>query len=90
MISCDLLILDDLGAEFTSAFVTASIYNIVNSRLLSGLPTIVSTNLSLSELEKRYGERVVSRFMGCYEIKQFAGRDVRVMKKVMEKKESHA
>lgn len=90
LISCDLLILDDLGAEFTSAFVTASIYNIVNSRLLSGLPTIVSTNLSLSELEKRYGERVVSRFMGCYEIKQFAGRDVRVMKKVMEKKESHA
>lgn len=79
---CDLLILDDLGAEFTSPFVVASVYNIINTRILSGRATIVSTNLSLREIESRYTERLLSRFVGCYEMHEFAGRDVRVLKRL--------
>ena len=51
---CDLLILDDLGTEFPSAYVNAALYNIVNTRMMAGKPTIISTNLSLKELEQRY------------------------------------
>lgn len=79
---CDLLILDDLGAEFPSAFVVSAVYNIVNTRILARRPTIVSTNLTLREIESRYTERLLSRFVGCYEMLEFAGRDVRVLKRL--------
>lgn len=79
---CDLLILDDLGAEFPSAFVVSAVYNIVNTRILASRPTIVSTNLTLREIESRYTERLLSRFVGCYEMLEFAGRDVRILKRL--------
>lgn len=80
--SCDLLILDDLGAEFITSFSQALIYNIINTRLLSGKPTVISTNLSLEELADRYTPRVASRIMGCYAIKRFSGGDVRQQKRI--------
>lgn len=79
---CDLLIFDDLGTEFASPFVVSSVYNIINTRILASRPTIVSTNLSLREIESRYTERLLSRFVGCYEMLEFAGRDVRVLKRL--------
>lgn len=81
ILNCDLLILDDLGTEFTTAFVTSAIYNIINSRLLSGKPTIISTNLALKELEEHYSERVMSRVIGNYQVLGFVGRDIRQLKK---------
>lgn len=81
LLDCDLLILDDLGTEFTTGFVTAAFYNIVNTRLLSGKPTVINTNLSFEELEKKYTNRVVSRILGCYEIRYFYGEDMRVKKR---------
>ena len=77
LLSCDLLILDDLGTEFTTSFVTSCIYNIVNTRQLAGRPTIISTNLTLKELEQKYTERFASRIMGGYERLVFLGKDVR-------------
>ena len=38
LLSCDLLILDDLGAEFSTSFTVAALYNIINSRINAGLP----------------------------------------------------
>ena len=32
LLQCDLLILDDLGTEFSTPFVTAALYNIINTR----------------------------------------------------------
>jgi DNA replication protein DnaC len=84
LLECDLLIMDDLGAEFTSAFVISTLYNIINTRIQCGLPTIISTNLSLSELESRYSQRIVSRFLGNYEKYRFAGNDIR-QRKALEK-----
>lgn len=77
ILSCDLLILDDLGTEFTTSFVTSCIYNIVNTRQLAGRPTIISTNLTLKELEQKYTERFASRIMGGYDRLVFLGKDVR-------------
>jgi DNA replication protein DnaC len=77
MLSCDLLILDDLGAEFSTSFTVSCIYNIINTRINRGLPTIISTNGSLSDLLKGYQDRVVSRIMGSYEVLRFCGNDIR-------------
>ncbi len=46
-----LLILDDLGVERDSAYAAEQIFNIIDARGSSGLPVIVTTNLTLEELE---------------------------------------
>ena len=43
---CDLLIVDDLGTEFTNSFVASQFFTCINERLLSRKSTIISTNLS--------------------------------------------
>ncbi|HEX3037762.1 MAG TPA: ATP-binding protein [Oscillospiraceae bacterium] len=82
LLGCDLLILDDLGTEFATSFVNAAIYNIVNTRLMAQKPTIISTNLSIHELEQRYTERFVSRVIGSYVCLKFCGKDVRQQKRM--------
>ncbi|MBQ7542155.1 MAG: ATP-binding protein [Clostridia bacterium] len=77
MLECDLLILDDLGAEFTTQFTTAAVYNIINTRLQSGRPVIINTNLTIKELEKRYTRRITSRIFGSYTTLTFYGADIR-------------
>ncbi len=77
LLDCDLLILDDFGTEFISTFISSAIYNIINTRVLRSSPTIISTNLSLTELNNLYGERIFSRIIGNYVIKQFTGKDIR-------------
>lgn len=80
VLSCDLLVIDDLGTEFTNSFNQSLIYNIINSRILSKKPTIISTNLSFEEIEERYTSRIYSRFLGNYELKIFLGIDIRQQK----------
>ena len=77
---CDLLMLDDLGAEFDSQFNISCLYEIINSRLNFGRPTIVNTNLTGSELKKRYSDRIVSRLYSM-ETLAFCGEDIRHFKK---------
>lgn len=77
LIDADLLILDDLGAEFSTAVATSSLYNIINSRIARGVPTIISSNLSLEEIKTRYPESVASRIIGNYVIVRFFGDDIR-------------
>ncbi len=83
LLECDLLILDDLGTEFRSSFSGAEIYNIINTRLMTQKPTIISTNLSMQELQERYTERFASRIMGNYVRFAFCGRDNRLQKLLM-------
>ncbi len=80
LLECDLLILDDLGAEFITPFVISTVYNLINTRLMSGLPTIISTNLTIKELEEKYSPRIVSRIIGSYRVLHFIGKDVRQLK----------
>lgn len=80
LLCCDLLILDDLGAEFSTPFTVAEIYNIINTRMAKELPTIISSNVKIEELEKRYSSRVTSRIIGTYEMLNFIGNDIRQIK----------
>lgn len=80
--ACDLLIIDDLGTEMTTQFTVSALYQIVNGRLLSGKPTIVSTNLPDTELEARYSAQIASRLLGAYTLYQFCGTDVRLLRKM--------
>ncbi|MBQ8576489.1 MAG: ATP-binding protein [Clostridia bacterium] len=77
---CELLILDDLGAELSNQFTASCLYNLINNRMNAGKSCIISTNLSHPEIEKRYTQRVLSRLLGTYQNLRFCGRDVRMMK----------
>ncbi len=77
LIDADLLILDDLGAEFTTSYTTSALYNIINSRICRGVPTIISSNLDIEELKQRYPESITSRIIGNYSVVYFSGDDVR-------------
>ncbi len=77
LLKSDLLIIDDLGCEFVTQFTKAELYNIINSRALSSLPTIISTNCSAKELEEKYTQRTASRILGYYYPLAFCGKDVR-------------
>lgn len=82
--SCDLLIIDDLGAELSNQFTASCLYNLINTRYNMGKSCIISTNLTHPEIEKRYSQRVLSRLLGQYQNLQFTGRDIRMMKKLVQ------
>lgn len=46
-----LLVFDDLGAERGTEFAREQVYNVINARWESGRPSIVTTNLSLKEMQ---------------------------------------
>ena len=68
-----LLILDDLGIERSTDYMREMVYNIVDNRYRSGLPMIVTTNLTGQQLTKaedigyqRIFDRVMER---CHPVK---------------------
>lgn len=80
MINCDLLVLDDLGAEISTSISKATLYNLINTRMLSKKPTIINTNLEIDEIAEKYSARVTSRLIGNYISKEFLGSDIRQQK----------
>jgi len=80
LFACDLLILDDLGTELPGNFVTAALYNLVNDRLLSGKAMVISTNLNVEEINRRYSPQIASRLQGSFQRLTFVGEDIRVLK----------
>jgi len=76
-LECDMLILDDLGTEMTTAFTISALYELINTRLVTGRKTIVSSNLTLNELRRRYSEQIMSRLEGEYQVLTFRGDDIR-------------
>ena len=78
--ACDLLIVDDLGTEMPGQFVTAALYSLLNDRLLSGKPMIISTNLNVDEIHRRYSPQIASRLQGSFHQLIFLGEDIRVLK----------
>lgn len=80
IMGCDLLIVDDLGTELPGNFVTAALYTLVNDRLLAGKPMVISTNLNVEEIAKRYSPQIASRLQGSFQRLTFVGEDIRVLK----------
>lgn len=77
LFSSDLLIIDDLGTELSNTFTNAEIFNIVNTRLLGGKKTIISTNLTPKEISETYTDRVFSRVLEKFIPLKFYGPDLR-------------
>ena len=78
LINCDLLIIDDLGAEQVTDFSTNELFNLINKKLLNNKKMIISTNLNLPDIEKSYTTRVYSRLVGNFTFFKFYGNDVRI------------
>ena len=77
----DLLIIDDLGTEVGNTYTNSKLFYVINERMLKKKSTIISTNLSLSEIRDSYSERIFSRITSSYTILKVFGSDIRMMKK---------
>lgn len=85
--SCDLLIIDDLGTETTNSFVVSQLFLIINERALRDKATIISTNLSMEDIDERYTERIFSRIFGGYILIHPVIQDLRIkLKKINNRK----
>lgn len=51
LLTCDLVVIDDLGVERDTNYSAEQIYNIIDTRLKSGKPLIVTTNLTAAEMK---------------------------------------
>ncbi len=77
---CGLLILDDFGMERQTDYAREQVFNVVDSRYLTGRPMIVTTNLSLDDLknpatmaERRIYDRILERCVPVF----FSGESLR-------------
>jgi DNA replication protein DnaC len=84
---CDLLIIDDLGTEFQTAFSDTVLYNVINGRLNKKKPIIISTNYPIQELKGTYHDRLNSRLMYEFINMVFVNKDIRMVKLSSKKKE---
>ncbi len=78
--SCDLLIIDDVGTEAVTQFTISALYNLINTRAINEKQIMLSTNLTLEEMKKKYGDRIASRLFGESIVLQFTGKDIRLQK----------
>lgn len=76
----DLLIIDDLGAESINQFSVSCLYEVINTRLVKGMPVIINTNFDSASLREKYADRITSRLFGEYTVLPFVGKDVRAQK----------
>src|SRR5581483_6594587 len=74
-----LLLLDDLGAGALTDFERRYTLEVLDRRLNSTLPTIVTTNWTLPQIKEQMDERIASRLSG-FTLLAFAGRDRRERK----------
>ena len=60
----------------------SELFTLLNTRLLNQnnkiTKTIISTNLSLDDLASKYVDRIISRFIGNYNVCYFFGDDIRL------------
>lgn len=84
LLQCDLLIIDDLGTEYTNSFVNSQFFSLINDRHLNKKSVIISTNLSLEDFRNRYSDRIFSRITSNYEICKITGPDIRMYKKKLQ------
>ena len=82
LFDCDLLIIDDLGTELTNTFTISELFIILNTRLLNGKKTIISTNLNPAQLGELYTQRIFSRIFDKFKMIKFIGADLRWQNKI--------
>lgn len=60
---CDLLIIDDLGTERTTAWTEEQLHRLLDQRGRERRRTIVTTNLTSAQVEERYDSRIADRLL---------------------------
>ena len=80
-LTCDLLIIDDLGTEMITQFSESVVYTLLNNRINMRKPMIVSTNINAERVGEMYSQSVVSRLSGEFLILPFKGNDLRQFRK---------
>lgn len=70
-------VLDDLGAGQITSYGQSVIHQVINTRIQNRLPTIITSNLSIEQVERKLGERIASRIAGMCEILKMGGPDMR-------------
>ncbi|HBK85074.1 MAG TPA: hypothetical protein DDZ53_03480 [Firmicutes bacterium] len=71
------LILDDLGAEHVTEYAISRLFDIINYRRNERLPMVISSNLTLAEVERIYSQRVFSRVIEACQPALLYGTDIR-------------
>lgn len=75
-----ILVMDDFGANKASDWAIETIYCILNERDMNGIHgLIVTTNLSVDEIEKFYGQRISSRILDNVKLARLDGEDRRLL-----------
>ena len=88
ILSCDLLIIDDLGTEYINSFISSQFFTCINERLLQKKSTIISTNLSLDSIADLYTERAFSRITSNYTLLKIIGDDIRIKLKLKHREDN--
>lgn len=81
VVRCDLLVIDDFGANRETDFAIEKIFEIIDKRIRSGKPFIVTTNLSKADFHSPAGikqHRIYSRLLEGTAIVEFKGVDIRL------------
>ena len=62
---CPCLVIDDLGAEYVSDWVSSTLFEILDARYKANLCTVINSNLAIGDIAKRYtgihGDRIARR-----------------------------
>ena len=65
----------------TTPFVQSALYTLINSRLTADRRTVISSNLSMEDVRRRYAPQIASRLEGEYRVLPFFGEDIRLLRK---------
>ena len=82
LLNVDMLVLDDIGTEYSTDWAKGELYKIINGRYNNGGALVVTSNYGKDELKARFGndqtgERIVSRLTQMCEAIQIGGNDRR-------------
>lgn len=78
---CDFLVLDDLGSEAVYAQMTGDFLQLLSERERLRRPMLITSNLDVAGIQKRYDERITSRILATFHILPFGGEDLRHTKR---------
>lgn len=65
---CDLLVLDDVGAEHVTDWVLDVLFRVIDGRYVDKKPIVLTSNIAASKLDEKIGQRIQDRIFEMCEI----------------------
>ena len=75
--NCDLLIIDDLGTEFFTQNSLSFLLDVLSERIIKNKKIVITTNLSIDQLDKKYTPRFVSHLYEGFNPMRLEGENIR-------------